>query len=307
VERLESELRRRFVLIPESDLNDPRLLWSRDRGGFQLDAQWSDDFHHALHAVLTGERNGYYSDFGGLSDLAGALQQAFVYAGKYSLHRQRIHGRSTEGLSGHRFLGYLQNHDQIGNRAKGERSGRLMNLGRLKIGAALILTSPFVPMIFQGEEWGASTPFLFFTDHQEPELAGAVRAGRCREFAAFGWKPEEVPDPQARETFEKSKLNWGESSRTPHAEMLAWHKKLIRLRQTEPDLTDGRMQDVQIRFDEQKHWLTLKRGAIRLACNLSALAQAVPLIADDHGTETARQVELPPDSVCIFKHDLQMA
>lgn len=307
VERLETELGRHFVLIPESDLNDPRLLRSREQGGYQLDAQWSDDFHHALHSVLTGERNGYYSDFGGLSDLAGALRHAFVYAGKYSPHRQRVHGRSTEGLSGHRFLGYLQNHDQIGNRAKGERSARLMSLGRLKIGAALVLMSPFVPMIFQGEEWGASTPFIFFTDHQEPELAGAVRAGRCQEFAAFGWKPEEVPDPQARETFDRSKLAWGEISQAPHAEILEWYQKLIRLRHAEPDLTDGCMGDVQIRFDEQKHWLTLKRGAIRLACNLSAQPQAVPLIAEQ-GTETSdRTVHLPPDCVCIFKHGIQVA
>jgi len=189
VEQLSAQLGRNLVLIPESDLNDPRLLWPRERGGFQLDAQWSDDFHHALHTVLTGENTGYYADFGSLTDLAKSLQNAFIYDGQFSRHRRKIHGRPIENLSGHKFLGYLQNHDQIGNRAKGERSSQLMSLGKLKIGAALVLTSPFVPLLFQGEEWGAATPFFYFTDYQETELAKAVREGRCREFVAFGWKP----------------------------------------------------------------------------------------------------------------------
>ena len=282
VEKLSAQLGRHLVLIPESDLNDPRLLWPRERGGFQLDAQWSDDFHHALHAVLTGEQSGYYSDFGKLEDLAKALRHAFVYDGKFSTHRRRVHGRSTEGLSGHRFLGYLQNHDQVGNRAKGERSSQLMSLGKLKIGAALVLTSPFVPMLFQGEEWGASTPFFYFTDYQEPELANAVREGRCREFAAFGWKPEETADPQARETFERSKLNWPEISRAPHAEILDWHKKLIRLRRSEPDLNDGRMSGVQTFLDEEKHWLVVERGTVRIVCNFSDKSQTVFLRAANY-------------------------
>ncbi|HUE36243.1 MAG TPA: malto-oligosyltrehalose trehalohydrolase, partial [Candidatus Acidoferrum sp.] len=159
VEKLSAQLGRHLALIPESDLNDPRLLWSRGCGGYQLDAQWSDDFHHALHTVLTGERDGYYSDFGTVANLAKSLRHAFVYDGEFSAHRRRVHGRSTDGLSGHRFLGYLQNHDQIGNRARGERSSHLMSAKKLKIGAALVLTSPFLPMLFQGEEWGASTPF----------------------------------------------------------------------------------------------------------------------------------------------------
>jgi maltooligosyltrehalose trehalohydrolase len=310
VEQLAAELGRNFVLIPESDLNDPRLLWPREHGGFQLDAQWSDDFHHALHTVLTGEKNGYYEDFGALAALAKALEKVFVYDGTYSKHRRRHHGRPANGLSGHRFLGYLQNHDQVGNRAKGERSGQLMNLGKLKIGAALVLTSPFVPMLFQGEEWGASTPFLFFTDHQETELANAVRAGRCREFAAFGWKPEEVPDPQARGTFEQSKLNWKEVPHAPHAEILDWHKKLIELRRNEADLNDGQMDSVCVRFDEEKRWLVVERGAIRVACNFSSCAQSVPLSLGCHeillasGIETkisSGNVQLPPDATAILK------
>ncbi len=310
VEKLSAQLGRNLVLIPESDLNDPRLLWPRERGGFQLDAQWSDDFHHALHTVLTGEKTGYYSDFGKLQDLAKALRHAFVYDGKFSAHRRRNHGRPTGDLSGHRFLGYLQNHDQVGNRAQGERSSQLMSLGKLKIGAALVLTSPFVPLLFQGEEWGASTPFLYFTDYQEPELANAVREGRCKEFAAFGWKPEETADPQARETFEKSKLNWQEASRPPHAEILEWHEKLIQLRRSETDLKDGRMNCVRTRLDDEGLWLVVARGAVLTVCNFSGKPQTVSLdegdwrellVSEPSVKIAGDKVNLPPDSVAILR------
>jgi maltooligosyltrehalose trehalohydrolase len=185
-----------------------------------------------------------------------------------------------------------------------------MSLGKLKIGAALVLTSPFLPLMFQGEEWGASTPFSYFTDYQEPELANAVREGRCREFAMFGWKPEETADPQARETFEKSKLNWPEVSRSPHAEILEWHKKLIQLRRSETDLNDGRMNCVRTRFDEERRWLVVTRGAVLIACNFSSNPQTVTLDEGDWRTllisETSvkiagDKVNLPPDSVAILK------
>jgi maltooligosyltrehalose trehalohydrolase len=282
VEQLSAQTGRRLFLIPESDLNDPRLLWPRERGGYNLDAQWSDDFHHALHTILTGENNGYYSDFGKLEDLAKSLQSAFVYDGTFSTHRKRKHGASTNGLSGARFLGYLQNHDQVGNRAQGERSSQLMSRGKLKIGAALVLTSPFVPMLFQGEEWGAATPFLYFTNYEEPELAAAVGEGRCKEFAAFGWKAEAVPHPQARETFERSRLNWNELSENSHAEILDWHKKLIQLRRAEKDLSDGDMKNVRVQFDEEKKWLVVERGAISVVCNLAGREQKVSLRRGKH-------------------------
>ncbi len=310
VKQLEAQLGRRLVVIAESDANDPRLLWPRERGGLGLDAQWSDDFHHALHAVLTGERNGYYADFGTLAQLAKALRQAFVLDGGYSVYRRRRHGRAPAGLSGNRFLAYLQNHDQIGNRAQGERSGKLMSLGRLKAGAALVLTSPFVPMLFQGEEWGAGTPFLYFTDHREPELARAVRDGRRREFAASGWRPEEIPDPQARPTFERSKLDWSEMSESPQRELLAWHRQLIRLRRAEPSLTDGRLDLVRAQYDEQARWLTVERGPITTACNFAPAPQRVALRAGKHDALMISEagvvvgdgfVELPPDSVAIVK------
>jgi maltooligosyltrehalose trehalohydrolase len=310
VDKLSTQVDRRLVLIPESDLNDPRLLWSREHGGFQLDAQWSDDFHHTLHTVLTGERDGYYSDFGSITNIAKALRHAYVYDGQFSSHRRRVHGRSTEGLSGHRFLGYLQNHDQIGNRALGERSSHLMSQKKLKIGAALVLTSPFLPMLFQGEEWGASTPFFYFTNYQEPELANAVREGRCREFAAFGWKPEDTADPQDPETFKRSKLKWDEIAESPHAEILDWHKKLIQLRRIEPDLYDGELEKVHTTFDERNGWLVVERGSITIVCNFSDRSQHISLRPGKQKILIASEADIqvtdgfadsPAESVVVLK------
>jgi maltooligosyltrehalose trehalohydrolase len=310
VKELEAQLGRHLVLIAESDLNDPRLVRSPEVGGYGMDAQWSDDFHHALHAVLTGECDGYYTGFGTLADLAKAIEHVFVYDGRYSTFRRRRHGRPPTGLSGHRFLGYLQNHDQIGNRAKGERSSQLMNTGRLKVAAALVCTAPFIPMFFQGEEWGASSPFLYFTDHEDPELGQAVSKGRREEFAAFGWDPEEVPDPQAPETFARSRLDWSEREREPHASLLEWHRRLLRLRRQVPELADGRLDKVQVRFDERAQWLTVGRGAITVACNLAFQIQRIPLSGTLPGYillasepvvgTTPDWIELPPDSVAIL-------
>jgi maltooligosyltrehalose trehalohydrolase len=280
VEALEARVGRNLVLIAESDLNDPRLLRSRDAGGFGLHAQWSDDFHHALHAALTGERDGYYSDFGRLEHLTTALRQAYVYDGRVSVYRGRRHGRAATNLSGHRFLAYLQNHDQVGNRARGDRSSGLLSLGRLKIGAALVLTSPFIPMLFQGEEWGASSPFQYFTDHDDPALGEAVTCGRKEEFAAFGWDPADIPDPQSIETFNRSKLDWTELDAPGHREILEWHRALIRLRRSCPALTDGRMDGVHVRYDDDAGWLALDRGAISVVSNLSSRRQTMPLWGD---------------------------
>lgn len=297
VAALEAKLRRRLVLVAESDLNDPRIVRAPELGGFGLDALWSDDFHHALHAVLTGERAGYYADFGRLADLAAALQKVYVYDGQYSAFRRRRHGRPVERLSGHRFLGYLQNHDQVGNRARGERAGRLMSLGRLKIGAAVVVTAPFVPLIFQGEEWAASTPFQYFTDHREPELARAVSEGRRREFAALGCKPEEIPDPQAEETFRRSKLDWSEADRGEHALMLEWWRRLVRLRAETPALSDGCLDDVRVEFDEERRWLRMDRGPVSVACNLRAEPQRIPLRAASGGRLAITLASEPPRSV----------
>lgn len=310
VKKLGAHLGRHLVLIAESDLNDPRLLWPPERGGFGLDAQWSDDFHHALHAVLTRERNGYYSDFGSLAQIGKALQNGYIYDGQYSDFRRRRHGRSAEGLGGHRFLGYLQNHDQIGNRALGERSSGLMSMGRLKIGAALVLTSPFVPMLFQGEEWGASSPFFYFTDYDEPKLAEGVREGRAKEFAAFGWEAAALPDPQVAETFERSKLRWQERTQSPHSELLEWHRGLIQLRREEPVLRDGRRDRITIKSSDEAEWLLVERGPISVVCNLGKRAQSIALRAGRHrillssdslGGEFRNAIKLPPDAVVILK------
>jgi maltooligosyltrehalose trehalohydrolase len=306
VRQLEHELGRPLAVIPESDLNDPRLLWPTDRGGFGMNAQWSDDFQHALHAALTSEKTAYYADFGTLSDIDTALRKGFVYAGRYSEFRRRVHGRPPTGLDGTHFLGYMQNHDQVGNRAQGERSSHLMSAGHLKIAAALVLLSPFIPMLFQGEEWGARTPFLYFTAHEDPELGTAVREGRRRDFAAFGWNPEEIADPQARETFERSKLNWSELTQPAHQEMFDWHRKLIALRRSEPSLRDGCMDCIQNRFDETERWFMMERGDIVVACNLSDTSKHVPLPASKHqillasSPVTSPEI-LPPDSVVLFK------
>jgi maltooligosyltrehalose trehalohydrolase len=310
VKELETQLGRHLVLIAESDRNDPRLLLPRERGGFALHAHWNDDFHHSLHTVLTGETTGYYADFGSLGDLCKALRRAYVYDGCYSQYRKCRHGRPPIGLNGHRFLAYLQNHDQIGNRALGERSNFLMSEGRLKVGAALILTSPFLPMFFQGEEWGASTPFLYFSDHRNGELAEAVREGRRREFPAFAQNPADIPDPQAPETFARSKLAWDELSQPHHAAVRDWHKRLIRLRRSEPALCDGRMDLVRTQFDENDRWLAVERGPLTIVSNLGPFPAVLQLregahqllVASDVGiTVMQSKVTLPPDSVAILK------
>ncbi len=268
VEILEAALARRLVLIAESDLNDPRIVTPREAGGLGIDAQWSDDFHHALFAVLNeNERQGYYADFGTLEQLAKALERTFVYDGIYSRYRRRIHGRPTHGLSQQRFLGYIQTHDQVGNRAVGDRISHMAGLERAKIAAALYLLSPFVPMLFQGEEWAASTPFLYFADHNDRELARAVSEGRKKEFAAFGWDPASIPDPEIPSTFDASKLRWDEMSEGDHAEMLAWYKKLIRFRRATACLNDGTAGHVRVAFDEEAKWLRMVRGDVTVICN----------------------------------------
>ncbi|MGI8808023.1 MAG: malto-oligosyltrehalose trehalohydrolase [Acidimicrobiales bacterium] len=304
VDELEADLGTPKFLIAESDLNDPRIVADRQVGGYAMDAQWSDDFHHALHAVLTGERAGYYADFGSVGQLAKALRQAFVYAGCYSPHRRRRHGRAPAGIPATRFLGYLQNHDQVGNRAHGERSSMLLSDGLLKAAAALVLLGPSVPMLFQGEEWGASTPFLYFTDHDDPELGKAVTEGRRREFASFGWDPADVPDPQDPETFRRSKLDWDELAEPRHADLLDWHKRLIALRRS----TQESVGEVHVDFDEEGRWVVLTRGPVTVACNLGGDRATISVppggvvlsSIDDPAVGEGRAV-LPPESVIVVE------
>ncbi|MBT9332891.1 malto-oligosyltrehalose trehalohydrolase [Paracidobacterium acidisoli] len=304
---LEAETGRHGLMIAESDLNDPRIVTPREENGYGMDAQWSDDFHHALVTVLTGDRSGYYADFGSMADLAKSLKEVFVYDGRFSPYRDRMHGRAVPGLPGWRFLGYAQNHDQVGNRAKGERLIHLTSAGRAKIAAALVLASPFVPMLFQGEEWGASSPFQYFTDHEDRELGRLVSEGRKKEFAAFGWSPEEIPDPQDEATFERSKLQWAERERPPHAELLQWHRDLIAFRRSMPELRNGNLSEVQVRFDEEAKWLVLQHGRVHVAFTLNPAGSeiAVPqhahlaLQSDAAVTLDQGRLRLPQDSVAI--------
>jgi maltooligosyltrehalose trehalohydrolase len=306
VEDLSAQLGRHLFLVAESDLNDPRVVRRREVGGYGIDAQWSDDFHHAIHSVLTGEITGYYQDFGTMAALATAFERAFVHAGEYSPYRGRRHGRLDPALPGHRFLGYSQNHDQVGNRAAGERTAALVSTARLKVAAALVLTSPFVPLLFQGEEWGATTPFQYFTDHEDPDLGRAVSAGRRQEFAAFGWDPEVVPDPQDPATFERSKLDWSELEREPHRELLDWYRRLIQLRREVPELADGRLDRLRTIYGEEDRWLVVERGRVIIACNLGTQELRLPLTgrllvaSDPDVTVDGATVWLPPDSVGLL-------
>jgi maltooligosyltrehalose trehalohydrolase len=274
VRRLSQELDRSFVLIAESDANDPRLVRSSSEGGYQLDAHWVDDFHHSLHRVFTGESGGYYADFAGLPDLATALREAYVYQGQYSAFRRRRHGRPPLSLTPDQLVVCSQNHDQVGNRARGERLSMLVSPLQLKAIAALTLLSPFVPLLFQGEEWGAKTPFLYFTDHQNPELGKAVSEGRRREFASFAWEGD-IPDPQDPDTFERSKLDWSELAQPEHAELLQWYTELIRIRRNKPQAVKQAPPDVN--FDTDGEWLTVLHAGVLTALNLGAKPRRLTL------------------------------
>jgi maltooligosyltrehalose trehalohydrolase len=307
VDELEAIVGRHLVLIAETDQNDPRIIRSREAHGYGIDAQWSDDFHHALHTVLTRERSGYYEDFGRLSHLATAIRYAYVYAGHPSDHRERRHGRPLPAdVPGWRFVVAAQNHDQIGNRAAGERLSHLVSLGRLKIAGAILLTSPFVPMLFQGQEWGATTPFQYFTAHEDETLGRQVSEGRRREFAKFGWDPASVPDPQAVETFERSRLRWDEIARPPHRELLDWYRALIDLRFRTPALRDGNAALCDVTCHDEAQWMLIRRRDIAIACNLSAESRTVAVsgtlavsLASDPGVTVNEGITLPPDSVAV--------
>ncbi|HEY2550893.1 MAG TPA: malto-oligosyltrehalose trehalohydrolase [Streptosporangiaceae bacterium] len=308
VEVLAAAQRRPLFVIAESDLNDPRLVRGRDAGGYGLHAAWADEWHHALHAVLTGEQDGYYADFGTLPQLAKALRQAWVYDGQFSAHRQRVHGRPPAGLTADQFVVSGQNHDQIGNRAAGERLTALASDGRLRVAAALLLTAPFIPLIFQGEEWAAATPFQYFTGHQDAELGRAVREGRRAEFASFGWDGASVPDPQDPATFRRSRLDWAEPSGGAHQGMLAWYRELIGLRRRLPALTDPRPGAVSTECDARAGTLLVRRGPVTTAANLGAgpwIVHAEPAtrilsVSSQDIERTPRGVAIPPDTVAIL-------
>ncbi len=308
VRALAAHLGRSLILIAESEVIDPLLVTSADAGGYGLDACWADYWHHAVHATLTGERCGYYHAYGPLPVLAKAASQAWVYD-----NGNPAPGRPSKDPVGSQFVVCTQNHDQVGNRAAGERPSALISDARLRVAATLLLTSPFVPMIFQGEEWGATSPFPYFTDHADAALAETVRAGRQADFSEFGWPPEAIPDPQDFSTFERAKLDWSQPAKEPHADLLAWHQQLIALRAEYPDLTEPRLDRVSAHCDEEAGGLTIQRGRLFIIANLGQADWTCPLpspvnllaASDPHVRLTADAILLPPDTAAIALGQLE--
>ena len=306
VEDLSAVAGKKFFLIAETDLNDPTFVTSYEAGGYGMDAQWNDDFHHALFAQITGDRDAYYADFDRIEHLAKALRQGFVYAGDYSPFRQKVQGKLPLNISYHRFLGYAHNHDQVGNRAKGDRIAQVAGDRAARLAAAVVLTAPFVPMLFMGEEFAAATPWQFFADFEDPELRKAVSEGRKREFKKFGF--ENVPDPNDLSTFENSRLNWKELDEPEHASMLEWYRKLIHLRKRVPSLNLGDFRCMKVEFDEGERWIRTTRGDVLTILNFSdkptqhTLPHGAELLlssasAPEHGDG---KVTAPPVSAAIF-------
>jgi len=309
-------LGRALWLIAESDRNDPLTVTPREAGGLGLNAQWADDVHHALHVLLTGETQGYYADFAAPGALKKVLQAIFLHDGTYSTFRQRTHGRRVDraGLPGARFVVSLQTHDQVGNRARGDRLSQLLSPGMLACGAALLLTSAGTPMLFMGEEWGASTPWQYFTDHTDTRIAAAVRRGRRDEFAEHGWSRSDVPDPQSAHTVERSRLDWDEVRREPHARLFWWYRDLIRLRRDRHDLRDPRLDQVHVDHDSERRTVVVYRGQHVVVVNLAGEACSVGLDAGrlaadlqvvlafdtDGVTLEGTTLALPPESAAVL-------
>ena len=260
-------------LIAESDLNDPRLITSREAGGYGLDAQWVDDIHHAVHALTSGELNGYYADFGSVNTLAKTLREVFAYTGNYSTFRGRNHGRPVhvDTTPASRFVTYTTTHDQTGNRAKGDRPSMYLSSEQQVLKAALIYCSPYTPMLFMGEEFGATTPFTFFCSHTDPELNRLTSEGRKREFSRLGWKAEDIPSPELESTFEMSKLNWdftAEQRRIRDA-----YKRLLQLRHS-LGFSQSNLLNVDIEHGDS--WIAMANGDGRILANFSDQVVEVP-------------------------------
>jgi maltooligosyltrehalose trehalohydrolase len=313
VDALSEEVGRPLWLVAESDRNDPGTVTPRGEGavvaGWGMHGQWADDIHHAMHVALTGETQGYYADFADPAALPKVLRSPFFHDGTYSSFRGRRHGRPVDAATvpGWRFVASLQTHDQVGNRAQGDRlSGDLLDLdqGVLACGAALLLTSPYTPMLFMGEEWGARTPWQFFTDHTDPRIAEATAAGRKAEFGSHGWSEDEVPDPQDPATFRRSRLDWSEPAKEPHARLLRWYHDLLALRRERPELRDAALGNPDVEWDGRR--LSVRRGGCLVLLNLSdepwehaapaeVLLSWVPDVAVTDG-----RVTVPPKSALLL-------
>src|SRR6478752_8153977 len=307
-DEISAETGRPATMIAESDLNNPRLLYPRDTNGYGLAGQWSDDFHHAVHVNVSGETTGYYADFDSIGALAKVLERGFFHDGSYSSFRARHHGRPIDPAQVHpaALVVCSQNHDQIGNRATGDRLSQTLGYGPLALAAVATLTSPFTPMLFMGEEYGATTPWQFFTSHPEPELGKATAEGRIKEFERMGWDPAVVPDPQDPETFRRSKRSWAEASEGDHARLLALYRELIALRRATPELAGLGFEDTAVAFSEADRWLRLRRGSVEVAMNFAAEPRHIAvgggslLLATEDGVALAAgQVELPGHSAAV--------
>lgn len=270
VDRLMETTGRRHYLIVESDLNDPRFINPLAKGGYGMDAQWSDEFHHALRVTVGEERKGYYADYNGVGDLAKAYRDAYVYDGQFSHFRERLFGGKVDKNPGQQFIVFSQNHDQVGNRMLGERSSQLLSFDTLKVMAGAVLVSPFLPLLFMGEEWAESNPFLYFVSHTDPELAEAVREGRKKEFSAFN-QHGEAPDPMAEATFDESKLQWDLQHKRPHQTLLRYYQTLIALRKKLPALRHLNRQQLAVTEQPGQATLVLHRwhGDEHVLCMLN--------------------------------------
>ena len=265
VRALEQRTQRRKILIAEFDLNNPRYITPVEKGGYGMDAQWVDEFHHALHAVITGERTGYYEDFGGLEMLARSLQHSYVYTGQYSPHRKKFFGREPTYTSYNQCVSFVQNHDQVGNRLLGDRLSTLLSAEGLKLAATTLLLSPHVPLLFMGEEYGEKNPFLYFTSHTDKELIEQLCEGRRKEFAVFNWEGE-VPNPQDEEIFNRSMLSWNLSDTTA---LFECYRYLIAFRKTRPALQNFRRNDAVRNIIVQNNVLQFERhgnGEVLFIC-----------------------------------------
>lgn len=312
VDALSAQQDRPLTLIAESDLNDPTLILPREAGGYGLTAQWSDDWHHAVHVALTGETNGYYSDFAAADALVKVTEGGFFHDGTFSSFRGRRHGAPIPAdVPTWRLVTFAQDHDQIGNRAAGDRLSASLSPDRLAVAAVLTLTAPGTPMLFMGEEWGASTPWQFFTSHPEPALGRAVADGRAAEFARMGWDRDAVPDPQDPDTFARSHLDWDEVTAPGHARLLALYRDLARLRRERPELTDplAAHTTVEVRDTDgkpERRVYRFHRGSLSVLVNLSAVStsfdvepDADVLLSTAAFTRDGGTLTLPPDSAAI--------
>ncbi|MFS0911003.1 malto-oligosyltrehalose trehalohydrolase [Microbacterium sp. 179-I 3D2 NHS] len=309
---LSAQQNRPLSLIAESDMNDPTLILPREAGGYGLTAQWSDDWHHAVHVALTGETTGYYADFAAENALAKVSEGGFFHDGTFSSFRGRDHGSPVPpAVPAWRLVTFAQDHDQIGNRAAGDRLSATLSADRLAVAAVLTLTAPGTPMLFMGEEWGASTPWQFFTSHPEPELGRATAEGRIAEFAEMGWDPDAVPDPQDPATFERSHLDWSESEQGDHARLLALYRALAALRRDRAELTDPLLAATSVTTTDtdgspQHRVFRIDRGGLSVLVNLSTEPAEFDIGSDDEvllstvavEARSAR-IELPADAAAV--------